>query len=117
MKITKQIGSNFVNELVAANLLPGPLYWNDNEVVILDAATPEQVASIQAVIDAHDHQRQDIKKQIAEIERDNPLTHRAIREFVLNVVQALGIDIQTASVGIKKVAQLEAQIQTLRSQL
>lgn len=116
MKIKIRIGPNFGNELVEAGLHPGPVSWTAEEVNILDTATPQERAAIQAVIEAHNPDKPDIKAEIVRIEQENPVTHRALREFTLMVASMFPEQAAQVS-GIRRVAEIEAEIAELRKEL
>ena len=55
------------------------------------------------------------KREIKRLEVQNPITHRALREFILGAVSQLPAA-QTLP-GIQRVAQVEAQITALRAKI
>lgn len=77
-------------------------------------------AAFQAVLDAHilnatkRNANKALDKQIAELEAANPITHRALREFMLGSLLAAGID-PTANPATNRVLTVETAAALLRS--
>lgn len=115
--MSKAIGPKFKREIAAAGLTTVAFSWTPSgEITFAPSVSQEARAAVLAVYEAHDPEAPDIRDQIEQLERDNPVTPRALREFIIGVCQASAIDMNS-TVGLQRVAQLEAQIVALRAQL
>jgi flagellar hook-length control protein FliK len=115
MKIVASIGPNFYNEIVAASLAGKQFSWSESGVEIGDGLSPSDLSALQAVIDAPDPSKPDVKKEIASIELAQPVTQRELREMILAMGQAFPA--AQASQFYQKAKAQDDQIAALRSEI
>lgn len=111
-----RIGPTLQGELEAAGITQVPMVWDNDGVTFGEAATAKERAAVHAVLALHNPDKPDVTGEIEKIEQENPISHRALREFVL-MIAAL-FPAESAMVpGIKKVADVDARIRTIRKRL
>lgn len=114
------IGETFYSELLAAGLVGLPFSWSDDgNFYFGESMTDEQIASVKAVLSAHDSRKKhrDIKQEIAQLE-DDKLLPRVLRELLLLLLTDQFTPEQLArNPSYVKLNQFEDEVRALRAML